>query len=736
MSETLLSPNPPARKASPGRSEAWWATVLAGLLFVFAILPFSRTLGQGFLNFDDDLFVEDEHVSHGFSWSGIAWAFTDGPVGEWYPLSMLSHMLDCQVFRSKPAGHHLTNLLLHAAAAVVLFLALWRMTGLLWPSTMAAALFAVHPLRVESVAWIAERRDVLSGLFFMLSLLAYAEYVRQPRSLPRYLVVMAMLSLGLMAKPMLVTLPFLLLLLDVWPLGGFDGWLTAACATVELPSDDAIARPNRAFPWRIIVEKLPLLALVLASAGITVHVQYQAANSLPFGERFANAVVSCVAYLAQLFMPMGMSVFYPFPETHRPVGLIAAAALLLMALTVAAIVWRRRCPYFFVGWFWYLGMLVPVLELVPVGAHARADRYTYLPQIGLYIALVWGAMQLGAAWPTRRWLFGTGATAVLAALAICTWRQTGFWQDSKTLWQHAVDCDPRNAMAHYMLGVALSKDGDKSAAAEFQQATATDGRQQNLYKRVRALSHVELGDLALEGNDADSALAHFRTATEFDPDQLAPHMRLGSLLAKRGDFAGSEAEYQRSIELAPGSATVLVNAAVALVRQGKRSEAIADLRRAVELDPKLLVARTNLARLLADDGQVDEAIAQFRRAIDSHPDVPFSYYQLASLLRKQGLSEEAEKQRQRGVQAGRRYAETQNRQGSKLLRQGKTAEAIAQFEAAIAAAPDNAQAHKNLADALVAQGKLEPAEMHYRRALAIDPNLAPARQSLERLTNH
>ena len=355
---------------------------MCGFLVLAVLLVFSRTLSQGFCNIDDFAFVyEEPHVSGGLSWSGIAWAFTNGPAGECYPLSMLSHMLDCQLYGLNPTGHHLTNVLLHAASAVTLFLVLWRMTGAFWPSALVAALFAIHPLHVESVAWISERRDMLSGLFFMLTLGAYGEYVRRPQSLGRYLAMVALFALGLMAKQILVTVPAILLLLDFWPLARFD----------RTPRD--VAEPSRGpapFPWRVVVDKLPLLALSLAAASVAVLTHNAWHARLTFAERLAGAAVSCVAYLGQFFVPVGLSIYYPHPEAGWPAWHVAAAVALLLAITASAVICRRSYPYFFVGWFWYLGMLVPVLGLTAVGAHrpcrplhvSFANRALHCPGLG------------------------------------------------------------------------------------------------------------------------------------------------------------------------------------------------------------------------------------------------------------------------------------------------------------------------------------------------------------------
>jgi tetratricopeptide (TPR) repeat protein len=727
MPGTLPHSLPSAERASQRRANAWRAIAVCGFLVAAVLLVFSRTLSQGFLNYDDDLYIGSEpHVLGGLTWSGLAWAFTSGPAGEWYPLSMLSHMLDCQLYGLHPAGHHLTNLLLHAASAVALFLVLWRMTGGLWPSAMVAALFAVHPLHVESVAWMAERRDVLSGLLFMLTLGAYDAYVRHPRSLGRYLAVVGLFALGLMAKPVLVTLPPLLLLLDFWPLGRF-----------HQTQPEAVERNGRPapFPWRVVVDKLPLFVLAIATVVVTrwTHAK-PLRDPLALPERLANAAVSCVAYLGQLFVPAGLSIFYPHPEAGRPAWQVAAAVVLLLAITAAAVIWRRAYPYCFVGWFWYVGMLVPVLGLTAVGPHARADRYTYLSQIGLYIALVWGAMRLGASWPARRWVFSIGSALLLAALMACTWRQTGFWQDSKTLWEHALACDPKNVTAHYTLGMALRDTDERGAVLQFRQALEIGPNERNIYRRIRAKTHSVLASIAARKGDIAGAIAHYEQALEIDSEFVPAHMNWGCLLAEQGKLDEAVVQFRQSVELAPDSAPdAYYNLALALSRQGKNDEAMANLRKAVQVEPNLVFAHIKLAALLAERDDVDEAILHFRRAIEIEPDTALPYQQIAQLLRKKGKTVEAAGYDERGRKASRRYAQASNLRGAELAKQGKIREAIAQFQAAIAAAPDDAQAHNNLADALALQGNIDDAITHYRRTLEIDPNFAPAKQHLKQL---
>ncbi|HEX4144925.1 MAG TPA: tetratricopeptide repeat protein [Pirellulales bacterium] len=726
MSQTLIQSPPFTQHDRERRADGRRAFAVCGLLVLVVVILFGRTLRQGFSGYDDDIYVYNEpHVTGGLSWSGVVWAFTDGPYGERYPLSMLSHMLDSTLYGVNPAGHHLTNLVLHAASTVLLFLVLWRMTGGLWPSAMVAALFALHPLHVEPVAWVAARRDTLSGLLFVLTLGAYGEYVRHTRSLWRYLAVVGLFALGLLAKPMLVTLPPLLLLLDYWPLGRFG--------RIQ-PDAEAAARTARN-PWRLVLEKLPLLALALAMAALTMRTHTVHPDALTLSERSAGAVVSCVAYLGQLFVPVGLSVFYCQPVAGRPAWQVAAGLALLLAITVAAVIGRRRYPYFFVGWFWYLGMLVPVLGIVFVGPQSRADRYSYLSQIGLYIALVWGAMRLGASLPARRWVFGIGSALVLAALMACSWRQLDYWQTDLALWEHALALDSKNIKAHYMLGAALEAKDEARAVAQYRQAVELGPNERDVYPWFRTLAQNSLGNIAdRKGDDAD-AVAHYGQALELDSSFSPAEVNLGRVLVKQGKLDEAMAHFQRSIELAPHDAIPLVCMADVQSKQGKTDEAIANYRQAVKVDPNFDTAHWRLAASLAARGDIDGAIVHFRRVIELDPDVAYPYGQMAELLRKQGKSSEAAKYEERGRKVSRRYAEAQNLRGTELAKEGKINEAIAQFQIAIVVFPDYTEAHNNLAHALTSQGNIDGAVAHYRRALEIDPNYAPAKKGLEQLSN-
>ncbi len=565
------APMPPARTRV--RASSAYAVVVCGLLLLAVATVFGQTVNHRFVNFDDEDYVyENPHVREGLTVTGTVWALTAYRASNWHPLTWLSHTLDCRLYHLEPGGHHLTNVLLHAAAAVFLFLALKRMTrrstAALWASAWVAAVFAIHPLRVESVAWVAERKDVLSGLFFMLTLWFYARYTERPASWGRYLLVVASFALGLTAKPMLVTLPFVLLLLDYWPLGrAGSGERGAGGHHVLMVGEQA----GTMYPWSgsrwgtrsllpLVVEKIPLFLLAAASCVITLAAQRHAMKSLvqvAFAERVANAAVAYVAYLGKMLYPASLAVLYPLPMDPSPAWEVIAAVAVLVTISTAVFVARRKCPYLLIGWLWYLGTLAPVIGLVQVGDQAMADRYTYLTQIGLYMAIAWGAAHAAGSWPYRRWLLAGVSAIVLAGLMVCAWRQTSHWQNSETLWTHTLASTSQNSVAHNNLGLVLA------------------GRGQ-----------------------FDEAIAYYGKALEIKPDYVDAHNNMGTALARRDQV----------------------------------DAAIEHLRKALELQPDYVKAHNNLGNVFAQSGQVDEAVAQFRAALEIKPDFAGAHYGLANAL--------------------------------------------------------------------------------------------------------
>lgn len=416
-------------------------------LAVLVCVVFLQTVSFDFVNFDDGSYVyANPHISDGITGEGIRWVLTHPHSANWHPLTSLSHMLDCQIYGLNPFGPHLTNLLLHMAVVLALFLVLRAMTGSVWRSVAVAALFAVHPLRAESVAWVSERKDLLSGLFFMLTLGAYLRYIRRPFSVRRYVSVALLFCAGLFSKSMLVTLPFVLLLLDVWPLGRF----------------------HSEKPTRLILEKVPLLFITALFCGVTVWAQQTAIAStdvFPFSWRLENAVVSYSVYIKQLFVPFGLAALYPMRGGFFPVWQVVGSMAFLAAISVIALRKIKTCPFLFTGWFWYLGMLIPVIGILQVGSQAHADRYTYLPQIGLVVAIVW----LIGDWATsrrRRIAVSVVTLVILCGVTIAGRIQTGMWKNGNTLWTRTLAHTENNPVAHSNFGAFLLVEGDADGAIE------------------------------------------------------------------------------------------------------------------------------------------------------------------------------------------------------------------------------------------------------------------------------
>ncbi len=662
---------------------------------------FGQTLHFGFVNNDDNLYVyENPTVTAGLTLKGIASSFSDAHSDNWIPLTSISHMVDWQFFGRNAGGHHVTNVLLHAANAILLFLVLGAMTGAVWRSAFVAAVFAVHPLHVESVAWVAERKDVLSGLFFMLTVWAYARYAqpaggRRPKTKIWYGLALVFFTFGLMSKPMLVTLPFVLLLLDYWPL-----------KRVESPGSVFRARS-------LILEKVPFLLLAGADCVATILVQRNGIGSiqhLDFFWRAGNALVAYADYLRQMIYPEGLAVFYPHPGNHLAVWKIAVSTLALLAISAALWPCGERQPWLMAGWLWYLGMLVPVIGLVQVGGQARADRYTYLPQIGLYILLTWGAAELCRSWRHQRAVLGSVAAVILAGLMAGAYVQTGYWKDSYSLWAHTLACTTENSVAHYNLGYALADHGKMTDAIEqYKQAL-----QINPYY---AEGQNNWGNaLADQGKLAD-AIEHYERALQIDPDYAEGHNNLGLALAGQGKLDEAIGQYERALQIKPDNAEARNNLGLALARQGKVTEAIEQYERVLQINPDLAEARVNWGLALAGQGKLDEAVEQYERALQINPDYAQAHYELGIALDKQGKLIEAVQQFERALQLNPDYAAAQIELGVALTRQGKLTEAIEHFGRALRINPDYVEAHYDLGVALAKQGKATEATTQFQQAL-------------------
>jgi protein O-mannosyl-transferase len=594
----------------PGTQNSFVVPAVCGFLLLAVVLVFGQTIRYDFVNYDDQQYVyENPHVTSGLTAEGIAWAFTSGHASNWHPLTWFSHMLDCQLYGIAPGGHHLTNFLLHATTAILLFLVLRRMTGDLWPSAFVAAVFAIHPLRVESVAWVSERKDILCGLFFMLTLWAYLGYVRHSFSPARYLAVIVLFALGLMAKPMLVTLPFVLLLLDYWPLGRMS-------LTSEGPQFASGSSQSGRFsiPARLVIEKIPFLVLSAASCVVTFWAQSSeiAVNeNVSLSLRFCNALVSYAAYLGQMFYPAGLALSYPYPNSwlDMPMWKVAGALLLLVAICCCVFILRRRSPYLLVGWMWYMVMLLPVIGLIKVGSQSMADRYTYLPQIGLYIAIAWVVRQVTLSWAHRGLACGISSGLVLTTLMGCAWRQTTFWRDSETLWTRTLECTSQNWLAHGGFADALTRMGQFSKAIyHYEQALKINPALPKAYYNI--------GNALEKMDRPQEAIKYYQQALQLKPDFSLAHYNLGVLLTQTGRPQEAIEHYREALRLNPDDPEVYNNLGVALVKTGRPGDAIEYYRQAVKLKPDFTNAYLNLALAFAKTHQPSEAAASAQKALE------------------------------------------------------------------------------------------------------------------------
>ena len=608
-----------------------------------------------FIHYDDMLYVtENRHVQGGLSWGNVVWAFTTYHASNWHPLTWLSLMFDYELFRLNPAGYHWTNVLFHIANTLLLFLVLNRMTGAIWRSGFVAALFALHPLHVESVAWVAERKDVLSALFWMLSMYAYIFYVERP-GVKRYLPVLVCFSLGLMAKPMLVTLPFVLLLLDYWPLGRTPLSVVSRQSSVEGEACHYRVSLEKSAAGRLVVEKIPLIVLSIFSSIMTFFAQQSGEAIAPLRhlsvmERIANAFVSYSGYILKTFWPTDLTVFYPHPGTW-PVWQVSGSVLLFVGITVF-VLWRvRSYSYLGVGWLWYSGTLIPVIGLVQVGSQAMADRYTYVPLIGLFIMISWGFSDLIKKWRHRKAFGGLLSGAVLTILMILAWFQAQHWKNSITLFEHALRVTEGNYLAHNNLGMAL-KEQDKldEAMAHFHSAIQIKPNYEPAYNNLGFV-------LTLQGKTEEGILFYLK-ALEIKPGNADVRFNLGEALVRMGRVEEAIVEYREALKLKPESPVIHNNLAVALTRAGNYYDAVKEYREALRLQPDHAGAHNNLAMVLAHQGYLEEAIGHFREAVKLQPPYANAHYNLGVALEGIGLTDEALVHYQKAARINPAYGDT------------------------------------------------------------------------------
>jgi tetratricopeptide (TPR) repeat protein len=597
---------------------------LAALVFVV----FGPALHNGFVNYDDEVYVtKSPVVMAGLNLKGLKWIFTHADASLYHPLTMLSLMVDYQLHGAQPKWFHLTNIILHGASAILLFLIFLRMTGETWACAFLAAIFAVHPLRVESVAWVAERKDVLGTFFFMVTLAAYVWYAAKSRSVGRYLLVVAAFAAALLSKPTVVTMPFVLLLLDCWP----------------LRRKESIKR--------LAVEKLPLLAMGAAACALTVlsaHEGLSARAHVPLAPRLANAVVAYGVYLRQTVWPANLAPFYPQPPGGYSALTAAISLLLLTAITAGAAVNRKTRPWLLIGWLWYLGMLVPMIGLVQAGSFAHADRMTYLPQIGICLMAVWGGLEFI---PRQILIFG-GIVSV-AALALCARVQTSYWHDSEKLWRHAIACTPDNVTARNNLGLALLDQGRlDEAISNFRRALEIDP------DYFLSINNLGLA-LCQKGRVAD-AIPYFERALKIKPEYAEAVNNIGLAEFQLGRVDRAIDQYHAALRINPDYAESHNNLGNALLKRGQTQEALDEFETALRLMPLNAQAENNLGTVLRQTGRLDDAVTHYRRAAALMPDNESVHFNLARALLQTGNATEAINEYQRALQLQPNDAEAEN----------------------------------------------------------------------------
>jgi tetratricopeptide (TPR) repeat protein len=731
-----------------GRGASLWVCLGLALLVVAV---YSGVARHGFVNYDDDHYVyENRQVRQGLTATTVGWAFSTGHASNWHPLTWISHMMDVELFGMEsaaggstlegPGGHHLMSVALHLLNTLLLFFVLRAMTDAFWPAVCVAALFAVHPMQVESVAWVAQRKSVLSGLFWMLTLLAYFAYT-QRSTLLRYLLVVVLYAAGLAAKPMIVTLPFVLLLLDFWPLG-------------RVRSGTRLF--DRRHGW-LILEKLPLFALTAASCIVTYFAQAETAvrslDAVPMGARVANVPQAYLAYLAKLVWPDGLAVLYPLWSEGVSLAGAVVALLVLVAVTIAILRYRSRCPWFCVGWLWFLGTLVPVIGVVQVGNQAYADRYAYLPYIGLFMAVVYGVHGWLRDRPYRRTVLGAVAVAVVASFAVCAWVQTSYWKDGLTLFSRALAVTEKNATAFNNRGCEYVRQGEHLLALnDFEQAITLrsgyvvaynnrGGIYQLMGKREEAAldfaraiqldpdhmsAYYNRGRLFEEMGNWDRALADYARAIELSPDSPDVYNDRGHTHMKMGKSELALADFTRTIERDPGHAMAYNNRGGIYQLMGKSTEAAADYTLAVKLKPDYVNAYYNRARLFTDLGDWDGAIKNFAKAMELKPDFPQAYHDRGHMYLKMRKRELALADFTRAIEINPSSAMPYNNRGGVYQLLGKNAEAAADYAMAIKIKPDYMSAYYNRARLFTGTGNWNAAIEDYARAIELEPNYAKA----------
>jgi tetratricopeptide (TPR) repeat protein len=656
------------------------------IIFVYSALIFSALLvfwqvhNFDFVNYDDKVYVsENPHVLNGLTASDAVWAFTTCYQGYWQPLTWLSLMANSQLFGPGPAGFHLVNVFFHLVNTLLLFALLKKMTSAIWPSAFVAALFAIHPMHVESVVWISERKDILSTLFWFLTMWAYVRYARSvavPATAKRvnYILALIFFALGLMAKPMLVTLPFILLLLDYWPLSRF---LNSKFSILNL-----------------LYEKIPFFVLAAASSVVTFMTQKAGSiivdtKTVPLIHRAANAFLSYAMYMWKLFVPQNLAVFYPYDAGGIAFWQVAIYLALLIVISVLVIYFGRNRKYLPVGWFWFTGALVPVIGLVTFTGSSYADRFTYIPYIGLFIMPAWGLPELLSGWPYRKIILGAAAPITLIALGIFAYRQVGVWNNSITLFSHALEVTQNNAVVHNYLG--------------------------NSYFDLKRYQ---------------DAMKFCRQAVEIMPDYAEAQYNLGNAYSKLGRYQDAIEAYKQAIKIKPDYIEAYNNLGNACVSMGRFQEAAEAFKQAINIKPDFADAYNNLGNACLSLGRWQNAIENYKQAIHIKPDWAQPYCNLGAAYGKIGSFQDALEIYKQAVKIAPALAEAQNGLGAACLDLGRYQESIEPLKRAISIEPNYADAYYNLGNAYSKLGRYQDAIEPFKQAIRIKPDWLEAHYNL------
>jgi protein O-mannosyl-transferase len=720
-------------------------------LTVLALLVFAPVGRYDFVLYDDPDYVrENPRVRHGLTLANVLWAFTTTHAANWHPITWLSHMFDCHVFGVDPGLHHLVNVGFHAANAVLVFLVLLRLSRRIWPAAIVAALFTVHPLHVESVAWISERKDVLSTFFGLGTLWLYCSYVRHSVWW-RYCLICIVYALSLMAKPMLVTLPAVLLLLDFWPLGRLTSARPAAlrrddgashrqarrARTARREGARAAARANvpghlgrahTASVVSLVIEKLPLLILAVGSSIMTVIAQHESGAIAPLSDvslwwRLPNAVVAYGTYLVRTAWPSGLTIFYPRPPTI-PVWEIVASVALLALVSWVSIRFRSTRPHLLVGWLFYLLTLAPVIGLVQAGDQATADRFTYVPLLGVFIMIAWSVADLVATRPQLLLPSAVVGAAVLSAYATIASAQVRYWRDTTSLFNRALQVTARNHVAHNALGFALAEEGRLADAEQhFREAiTVAPGF---------APAHLNLGRVLSATRRFPEAESAFRAVLHLQPHSSAAHLNLARILLERGQLTDAQNHYERSLAQIPQAADAHRELGIVFERLGRAVDARQQYELAITLNPQLSEAHNDLGLLLMNNVQSDEAAAHFRDAIRIDPNNAEAHSNLGMALDMAGRSNDALGHYEDSLRLAPANADTHYNYGAALASLGDLDRAAREYWEALRLQPTIAEPHYGLGLVLKQRGELDKAALEFREALRLRPNWSPALRELQ-----